>query len=379
MSILMTDLKAQYESIKSEIDAAMQEVLNETNFIQGKQAALFEEDVCKYFGSKFAVGVASGTDALVLALEALGIGKGDEVVTTPFTFIATAEAISRVGAKPVFCDIDSETYNIDPDKIKSRITAKTKAILPVHLYGMPCEMDEILSIARANKLIVVEDCAQSFGSEYKNKKTGCFGNCGCLSFFPAKNLGCYGDGGMVITDEEETAKKLKMLRNHGSTSKYIYGMHGFNSRLDTLQAALLRVKLKYIDKWIELRIANAGFYNQALLGTDGIITPKIPDKVKHSFNYYTIRLKNFRREGIQEKIKEKGVPSAIYYPLSLHLQVVYEGLGYKKGDFPVAESMQEEVLSLPMYPELDRKLIYEIANNLKSILVQQKAGLFPAP
>jgi dTDP-4-amino-4,6-dideoxygalactose transaminase len=360
MNVTMTDLKAQYESIKDEIDSAIKEVINESGFILGKQVDLLEEEIAKYLGVKFAVGVASGTDALVLALIALGIKKGDEVITTPFTFIATAEAICRSGAKPVFCDIDYSTYNIDPDKIEAKITKNTKAIIPVHLYGLPCEMHKILSIATEYKLKVIEDCAQSFGAEYKNKKVGSFVDCGCLSFFPAKTLGCYGDGGMVVTQDEEVAKKIKMLRNHGSATKYFYGMHGFNSRLDTLQAAVLRVKLRYIDKWIEKRIQNARHYNDSLAKTPGIIVPNFPIDSKHAFNYYTIRIKN-NRDQIQKKLKANGVPAAIYYPLCLHLQEIYANLGYKKGDFPVAEDAQNEVLSLPMYPELTTDQIQYIS------------------
>ena len=367
MKIQMTDLRIQYENAKKEIDSAIKEVIEETGFILGKQVALFEEEAVKYFGAKHAIGVASGTDALVLSLTALGIGQGDEVITTPFTFIATAEAISRVGAKPVFCDIDRLTYNIDPDKIEEKVTPRTKALLPVHLYGMPCRMDKITAIADKHNLKLIEDCAQSFGSEYKSRKTGVFGDCGCLSFFPAKTLGCFGDGGMILTNSDEAAQKTKMLRNHGSNKKYYYGTHGFNSRLDTMQAAILRVKLKYIDTWINKRIENAEYYNELLRGCEDIVTPDAQalgaqgaQEYKHTFNYYTVRIKNNRREEVQKRLKEQSVPSAIYYPLSLHLQEVYKDLGYKKGDFPIAESAQEEVLSLPMYPELDKEQIRQI-------------------
>jgi dTDP-4-amino-4,6-dideoxygalactose transaminase len=361
--IQMTDLKAQYDAIKPEIDAAIQSVINESSFIQGKSISLFEEEIARYFDVKFAVGVASGTDALALALYSMGIGDGDEVITTPFTFIATAEAISRVRAKPVFCDIDSDTYNMDPDKIEEKVTPRTKALLPVHLYGMPCEMDKITAIVKKHKLKLVEDCAQSFGSEYKDKKVGTFGDCGCLSFFPAKTLGCYGDGGMIITNNEEVAQKAKTLRNHGSGKKYYYGMHGFNSRLDTLQAAILRIKLKYIDSWINKRIENAKYYNELLSGCENIITPAY----KHTFNYYTIRIKNNKREEVQSRLKEKSIASAIYYPLSLHLQEVYKDLGYKEGDFLVSEQVQDEVLALPMYPELTKTQIKQTADTIKEL------------
>ena len=367
MKVVMTDLKVQYQTIKDEINTAIKEILEESNFILGKQVNLFEEEISRYLGVKFAVGVASGTDALVLSLVALGIGNGDEVITTPFTFIATAEAISRVGAKPVFCDIDHLTYNMDADKIQEKITKRTKTILPVHLYGLPCDMGKIMAIAKENRLNVIEDCAQSFGSEYKGKKVGTLGDCGCFSFFPAKTLGCYGDGGMVVTNDEQTANRLKMLRNHGSSDKYYYSMRGFNSRLDTLQAAILRVKLKYIDTWIDKRVENAKIYSELLSGVSNITAPVIPNNLKHSFNYYTIRTK--QRGRVQNQLKEKGIATAIYYPLCLHMQEIYRDLGYKTGDFPVAEKAQEEVLSLPIYPELTREQIQEICFSVKEALI----------
>ncbi len=363
----MTDLNAQYVSIKDEIDLAIKEVFSESGFILGKQVSLFEEAAARYFGVKFAVGVASGTDALVLSLAGLGIKEGDEVITTPFTFIATAEAISRVGARPVFCDIDGKTYNIDAQEINSKINGRTKAIIPVHLYGMPCQMDEILRIAKANNLKIIEDCAQSFGSEYAGKKVGSLGDCGCLSFFPAKTLGGYGDGGMVVTDDEVLAGNLKILRNHGSSNKYMYSAHGFNSRLDTLQAAVLRVKLKYIDRWIKQRIDNAEYYNKQLSYLTEIITPEVPKDSKHSFNYYTIQIKS-GRENIQERLMAKNIPSAVYYPFCLHLQEVYKDLKYKPGDFPVAERNQNKVLSLPMYPELGKSQMDEVVKAIKDSL-----------
>jgi len=366
MQIPLTDLKAQYESIKGEIQVAIDQVLQETNFILGKQVEFLEQEMAQYLGIKYAVGVASGTDALVLSLTALGIGKGDEVITTPFTFIATAEAISRVGARPVFCDIDARTLNLDPEKIEKKITPATKAILPVHLYGLPCVMDEILSISKKHRLRIIEDCAQSFGAEYKSKKAGSLGDCGCFSFFPGKNLGCYGDGGMVATNEAGIVEKLKILRNHGSKDKYFYVTHGFNSRLDTLQAAVVRVKLKHIDKWVNQRIACAKIYNELLKDIPNLTLPQIPVYVRHAFNYYTIRVKK-GRSIIQGRLKENGIASAIYYPLCLHLQQVYQELGYNKGDFSIAECAQEEVLSLPMYPELTKEQIQKIAWAVKEV------------
>ena len=367
MNIPLTDLKVQYETIKDEINSAIKKVLNETDFILGKELSLLEEEIAHYFGIKFAIGVASGTDALVLSLIALDIKKGDEVITSPFTFIATSEAIVRVGAKPVFSDIEYDTFNIDPEKIEAKITKNTKAIIPVHLYGMPAKMDKIIEIAKKYNLKVIEDCAQSFGAEYQDRKVGTFGDCAILSFFPAKILGCFGDGGMVITNNQEIAKKIKLLRNHGAEEKYYYKMHGFNSRLDTLQSAILRIKLKYVDKWIKKRQDNAKYYNALFSKCKDIITPSIPKTIKHSFNYYTIRVKNNKRNLIQQHLKEKNIASAIYYPLCLHLQEVYQDLGYKKGDFPVAEQAQDEVLSLPMYPELSKKQIKKIAKAITEV------------
>jgi dTDP-4-amino-4,6-dideoxygalactose transaminase len=366
MKIPLTDLKKQYQTIKEEVDSAIENVISKTSFIFGEELEKFENEAANYFDVKYTVGVASGTDALILALKALDIGEGDEVITTPFTFIATPEAIVRAGAKPVFCDVEERTYNIDVSKIEERITPKTKVILPVHLYGLPCEMDKILSLAKKYNLSIIEDCAQSFGAEFKGKKTGSMGNVGCFSFFPAKILGAFGDGGVVTTNSEKVVQNLKSLRNHGQTKKYYYSIHGFNSRLDTLQAAILRVKLKYIDKWIKMRQEKAKYYNK-LLSTTDIVTPFIPDYAKHSFNYYTIRIKE-KRDKVSEHLKENGIASAIYYPLCLHLQDVYKGLGYKSGDFTIAEKIQNEVLSLPIYPELEEKEIEEIVTKIKEVL-----------
>lgn len=363
MNIPLTDLKKQYQSIKKEVDLAMEQVITNTNFVLGKEVEEFEKEMANYLNTKFAIGVASGTDALVLAIRTLDISEGDEVITTPFTFIATTEAIVRAGAKPVFCDIDEKTYNMNTNKIEEKITSKTKAILPVHLYGLSCEMDNILSLAQKYNLKVIEDAAQSFGSTYKDKKAGAIGDIGCFSFFPAKNLGAYGDGGMISTNDEQTIEKLNFLRNHGQTKQYHYTIHGFNSRLDTLQASVLRVKLKYIEKWIAMRLEKAKFYNKLFSGSD-IIVPFIPDDSKHSFNYYTIRIKE-KRDIVSTRLKENGISCAIYYPLCLHLQEVHNDLGYKTGDFPITEKLQTEVLSLPMYPELEEKEIEEIVKIVK--------------
>ena len=370
MSIPLVDLKAQYSSIKGEIDIAIKRVVEEGNFILGVDVGEFEEDMAEYLGTKFAIGVASGTDALHIALLAYGIGKGDEVITTPFTFIATAESIVHCGAKPVFVDIDSKTYNIDPTKIEARITPRTKAILPVHLYGQSVDMDAVIDIARKHDLKVIEDCAQALGTEYKGKKVGTIGDAGCLSFFPSKNLGAYGDGGMLVTGAPEVAETSKILRKHGAKTTYYYHLHGLNSRLDTLQASILRVKLKYLDKWLELRRDKASMYNQLLKNNYGIETPFVDNSGKHSFNYYTIRLKDSRlnRDDLRKHLESRGISSTVYYPLSLHLQEIYKNLGYKKGDLAESEKAQEEVLSLPIYPEMSKGQVQEVVGSIKEFV-----------
>jgi dTDP-4-amino-4,6-dideoxygalactose transaminase len=367
MKIPLTDLKAQYGSIKDEIDSAIQRVIQSGQFILGPEVKAFEDEMAAYCGTKFAVGVASGTDALHLALLACGIQSGDEAVTTPFTFIATAESITKCGAKPVFVDIDRKTYNIDPTQIEQKINSKTKAILPVHLYGQPAAMEHILEIAKKHHLKVVEDCAQSLGAEYTGKKVGSLGDAGCLSFFPAKNLGAYGDGGMVVTNDSQVADTVRILRVHGSRATYQHVMHGFNSRLDALQAAILRVKLKHLDRWNELRRGKTLFYNRLLSQVDGIEPPYIQKHAKSSCNYYTIRLKDSRlnRDELRKHLESQGIQSMVYYPLSLHLQEVYKYLRHKPGDFPHSEQAQEQVLSLPMYPELSEEHIEKVAGEIK--------------
>ena len=352
--IQMTDLIEQYKSIKNEMDEAVLKVLGSGGYILGKEVKELEDEIASYCGTKYAVGVASGTDALVLSVIAAGIGPGDEVITTPFTFIATIEAVIRAGAKPVFADIEEKTYDINPEELKKKITEKTKAIIPVHLYGHPCNMTVIMKLAKDRNLTVLEDCAQSFGAEWQGRKTGSFGDFGCFSFFPAKNLGCYGDGGMVVTDNEVYAKKIDLLRGHGFLVDYAYRLHGFNSRLDTLQAAVVKVKMKYIDGWIQSRIKNAETYAHFLTGLSEVETPFIDPRAKHAMNYYTLRIPGGmeKRNALRKFLAEKGVATNVYYPLSLHLQEISRDLGYREGDFPVAEKLQGEVMSLPMYPEM---------------------------
>ncbi|MFA5050682.1 MAG: DegT/DnrJ/EryC1/StrS family aminotransferase [Patescibacteria group bacterium] len=347
------DLTAQYKSIKKEINKAVSKILGNAHFILGEEVTELEKEVAAHCKTQYAIGVNSGTDALLLALMALEIGPGDEVITTPFTFFATAEVIAVRGAKPIFIDIDPKTFNIDVDKIEEKITAKTKAIIPVHLYGQPCEMDKIMEIAKKHKLYVIEDCAQAIGAKYKGKNVGSFGEFGCLSFFPSKNLGAYGDGGMVLTNNEKLAEKIKMLRQHGSRKKYYHETLGVNSRLDALQAAILRVKLKYLNKWEKGRQQKAKKYNQSLAKIKGISVPYLAKNNEHVYHQYTIRAQ--KRDELQQYLIKNNIPSVIYYPVPLHLQPVFKHLGHKEGDLPETEKAGREVLSLPIYPELPEK------------------------
>jgi len=368
MVIPLTDLKAQYSSIKDEIDAAIQRVVQQGQFILGAEVGAFEEEMAAYCGTRFAIGVASGTDAILLALLACGIKPGDEVITTPFTFIATAEAITQCNATPVFVDIDPRTYNINPEQIEGKITPRTKTIIPVHLYGQPANMEPILKIGKKYNLKIIEDCAQALGAEYKGEKVGSIGNAGCLSFFPAKNLGAYGDGGMVVTNDPEIAETVDILHKHGAKTSYYHLLPGFNSRLDAIQAAILSVKLKHLDKWNELRRRRASFYTQLLSQIDGIEPPYVEEYSKPSGNYYTIRLKDsyLSRNELRKHLEAKSIQTAVYYPLSLHLQEVYKSLGYKPGDFPQSELAQEQVLSLPMYPELSQRQLEEVVTAISA-------------
>ena len=368
LPVPMVDLKVQYEALQEEITRAVLGVMQSAHFILGPHGKALEDAIAAFHGVKHAVAVASGTDALHLALLAAGIKRGDEVITTPFTFIATAEAISYIGAVPVFVDIDPDSFNIDVTKIEAAITKKTRAIIPVHLYGQPADMDGLMLTAKKHGLRVIEDCAQSFGAEYKGRKTGAFGDLGCFSFFPSKNLGCYGDGGMVITDDADLAKHMLSLRNHGSHVRYYHDEIGFNSRLDEIQAAILRIKLKYIDEYNEKRRKNAMLYNSRLSQPGlGIRTPSEQQGTTHVFHQYTVRVKN--RDAVKKKLDEGGITSSmIYYPVPLHLQAAYRDLGMKPGSLPVSEQIAQEVLSLPMYPELTDTQIKTVANAVKEAL-----------
>ena len=366
MTIPMVDLHIQYQALKDEIDSEVLSVIRSTAFILGKHVKALEQEIAAYHGVKHAVAVASGTDALHLALRAAGIQKGDEVITTPFTFIATAEAISYVNAKPVFVDIQPDTFNLDTSKIEKAITKKTKALLPVHLYGQSVDMESLMQIAKDHGLTVIEDCAQSFGAECRGKKTGAFGNAGCFSFFPSKNLGAYGDGGMVITNDDGLAEHLQRLRNHGSRVRYYHDEVGYNSRLDEIQAAILRVKFKRIDEYGKKRSNNAALYN-AYLKAPGIQTPNVRPGNKHVYHQYTIKVKN--RDRIKDALDQGKVTSSmIYYPVPLHLQAAYRDLDMKEGSLPVAEQAAKEVLSLPLYPELTEEQIKTVAEAVKQAI-----------
>jgi len=363
MRIPLLDLKAQYQSIKPEIQRAINKVLDSTQFILGENVKKFEEEFARFCGTKYAIGVGNGTDALYLALRACGISGGDEVIVPVNTFIATAEAITLNGAKPVFTDINPSTCNIDVNKIEKVISKKTKAIIPVHLFGQPAEMAAILKVAKKYNLQVIEDCAQAHGAEYKGKKVGSIGNVGCFSFFPGKNLGAYGDAGMVVTNNKKLAEKVLMLRNHGRLEKYKHEMEGINSRLDELQATILRVKLKYLAKWNRQRQKKAKIYDRLFKKVKGVITPGITKNAQSVYYFYIIRIKD--RKNIQKRLKEKGISTGIHYPIPLHLQPAYKYLGYKKSDFPEAEKSAKEILSLPIYPELTFNQVKYIVNVIK--------------
>lgn len=353
MNIPILDLTAQYNSIKSEIDIAIARVVDSQHFILGPEVESFEKEVAAYCGTKYAVGVASGTDALILSLKALGIGEGDEVITTPFTFFATAESISLAGAKPVFVDVDPKTYCMNPSLVEDKITKNTKAIIPVHLFGQCADMDAILEIAQRYSLKVIEDAAQAMGAVYKGRQAGSMGDTGALSFFPSKNLGGFGDGGMVITNNKKIADKVRMLRVHGSKIRYIHSVIGANSRLDALQAAVLRVKLKYLDKWLDGRRKVAKYYNERLKDLP-IITPYAPSGNIHTYHLYVLRVKP-SPEKLAKFLNDAGVEARTYYPVPLHLQECYKGLGYKKGDFKESESASPQTVAIPLYPELGAK------------------------
>jgi len=392
MNIPLIDLRAQYESLAKELNEATLGILSSANYIMGKTVIDFEKDFANFIGVKHAISVGNGTDALVISLKAMGIGEGDEVITTPFTFFATAETISAVGATPVFVDVDKETFNIDATKIEEKITSKTKAIMPVHIFGQAADMDEINEIAKKHNLYVIEDACQAVGGKYKGRKIGTLGDVACFSFFPTKNLGCAGDGGIIVTDNDEIATIIRALRTHGSGEngqkaynllnnieeevkivdgandtvynplKYYNYLIGYNSRLDAIQAAILSVKLKEIDSWNSKRREIVELYNKALQNND-LVTPTAKDCNEHVYHMYILQSEN--REEIIEKLKEAGIATGVYYPVPLHLQKVYKNLGYKEGDMPVSEYLSHRTFAIPVYPELTKEQVNYIIQNLK--------------
>jgi UDP-2-acetamido-2-deoxy-ribo-hexuluronate aminotransferase len=362
MKLHMVDVVGQYQKIKSDVDTAIHRVLDSGQFILGKEVGDFECEIAGYLGVKYAIGCASGTDALQIAMMALGIGPGDEVISTPFTFVATAETIALIGAKPVYVDIDPKTYNIDPSRLERAITARTRAIIPVHLYGQAADMDPIMDVARKYHLKVIEDAAQALGAAYRGKRICGIGDIGAISFFPSKNLGCFGDGGMMVTNDPELQEGMRVIAAHGSRVRYYHDLIGVNSRLDTIQAAILNVKLRHLDAWNRARREAAARYAALLKGTP-VTTPYISPDGEHIFHQYTLRAP--RRDDLANHLKAKGIPHAIYYPVPLHLQKAFAMSGGKPGDFPVAEQAAREVLSLPMHTELNEEHQVYITNAIK--------------
>lgn len=364
MKVPLLDLHAQYAPIMPELRQAIDEVLTSHYYIMGPQVKAFEEKMASYLGIKHAIGCASGTDALVLAIKALGIGDGDEVITTPFTFFATASSIWRCNAKPVFADIDPRTFNLDPALVEKAITPRTRAIMPVHLFGQPCDMDAIMAIARKHNLFVIEDNAQGIGSKWDGKMSCSFGDIGTLSFFPSKNLGAMGDAGMCLTNDEDLAAKLRQLRVHGENPRYFHKWVGLNSRLDTMQAAVLSVKLDSLQAWSEGRRRNAEYYAQHLNDVPQIKLPCIDSKALTIYNQYTVIADN--RDGLMKHLADNEIGCAIYYPLPLHLQECFASLGGKKGDCPVSEEMADKVLSLPVFAELSREQLDFVIQTIRN-------------
>lgn len=365
--IPFVDLKAQYTAIRDEVNSAIQGVLDTCQFTLGSEVAAFEEEFADYCGAQFGVGVNSGTSALHLALLVADIGPGDEVITTPFTFVATVAAIHYTGAKTVFVDIDPRTLNIDPEKIEAAITPKTKVILPVHLHGLPAEMQPIMDIARKHGLLVIEDAAQAHGAEYSGQRVGGIGDMGCFSFYPGKNLGAYGEGGMVVTNNPDNLRKLRMLRDWGAEEKYQHVLKGYNYRMEGIQGAILRVKMRHIEKWTEARRAAAANYNQLLAGND-VITPYTAAELRHVYHIYAIRTGDRKRW--QEFLQAQKIQTGIHYPIPVHLLPAYSDLNYKAGNFPHAELAANEVLSLPMFAELSKEQCEGVAQAINELTRQ---------
>lgn len=388
MRVPSFDLTEQNRLLRDELMPAIEEVVAGGMFILGEEVSSFEKAIAEYCGVKHAIGVANGSDALYIALAACGIGPGDEVITTPFTFFATAGSICRTGATPVFADINLETFNIDPEEIEKKITSRTKAILPVHLYGLPADMDSINDIAKRHNLRVIEDAAQAIGSQYHGRPCGSLGDAGCISFFPTKNLGAFGDAGMVVTNDDKIADLCRVLRVHGARKKYYHDMMGINSRLDALQAKILHLKLKYLDGWIEKRRAIAARYTSRINGRmsldmggalktgASIRLPSEPSGCKHVYHQYTIRVEGpeGERDRLKDYLQAQGIGSTVYYPVPLHLQKVFSHLGYKEGDFPNSETASKTVLSLPMFPEMTQEQIDYVVQSVNNFRLKEAQG-----
>lgn len=368
MKIPFLDLKVQYESIRDEIATGLQEVLDSTAFAGGPFVEKFEEEFASFCGCEFAVGVGSGTAALWMALLGMGIDNGDEVITAPNTFIATAEAISFCGAKPVFIDVDEQTYTMKPDLLEVAITPRTKAIIPVHLYGQTADMDPIMEIARAHGLFVIEDACQAHGAEYKGRRAGSIGDAGCFSFYPGKNLGAYGEAGAVVTNNAELAEKIRMFRDHGQAKKYYHSIIGWNARMDGFQGAVLSVKLKHLPAWNQARRKNAQLYNDFLADVDDVIAPIEADYARHVYHIYAICTQN--RDALIRALTEKEIHCGIHYPIPIHLQGAYKFLRYPKGSYPITEKCTEQLVSLPMFPELTEEQIEYVVHEIKRFVAR---------
>ena len=364
MNIPFVDLKAQYQSIKNEIDTAIKNVIDETAFISGKYASAFESAFAQAYGVKHCIGVANGTDAIYITLKMLGIGQGDEVITVANSWISTSETISQAGAKPVFIDIEKDYFNIDTSKIEEKITSKTKAIIPVHIYGQPAKIDEVKRICQKYNLFLIEDCAQSHFAEYQGQYVGTFGHAATFSFYPGKNLGAYGDAGAIITNDDELAQKMRMFANHGALKKHQHQIEGINSRLDGIQGAVLKVKLPYIHKWNNARFENGMLYNKLLSDLKQVETPKIREHCKPIFHVYELRVE--KREQLIEYLTSQGIQTAIHYPVPLPFMPAYSYLNHTKSDFPVVAEQMNKILSLPMYPELSVEQIEYVTDTIKA-------------
>jgi dTDP-4-amino-4,6-dideoxygalactose transaminase len=377
VNVPFLDLKVQYKQIEHEVLPMVTEAMTNGAFIGGPQVLGFEKEFAEFCDSKYCAGLNSGTDALRFALMAVGVGSGDEVITVPNTFIATTEAISQVGATPVFVDIDERTYNMDPQKLEdflkkrfkpqaSSLKPTLKAVIPVHLYGQPADMDPIMEIAQKNNIIVIEDACQAHGALYKNRKAGSLGTIGCFSFYPGKNLGAYGEGGAIVTQDEEIAITIRMIRDHGQAKKYFHDMEGYNGRLDAIQAGVLRIKLKRLANWNHSRRENAAYYNELLSKVDGVTLPVEADFAASVYHLYVILVDD--REGLQQFLSDKEIGTGLHYPLPLHLQKAYAHLGYEDGSFPVTEKVAKRLISLPMFPELAREQIEYVAESIKEFM-----------